>query len=512
MRVTSYKAIVNVTGNSKAEGTVAEGLLIKAALSAAVHKMSGAAGRVQSSFLSKAGGSQLLDGCGANLLLTNGGRIRNAEATKFPLTLTYGDALSDLQALYNLGVGYEWDGENQNETVRIEPASYFFQDVEIMAVQATGEFTEEVAREMIYNQVEIGYQKFNEEDANSLDEVHAYHEYQTPIQSEKNRYVQRCKAIASGYLLETTRRTQFSEDPQKATGYDDDIFILHVKDAPAATTYLTEFFIGAPAPTYDPHINFKLRPLDAYGNPVDLRPGSKITVTGTASNNRTFIVRDTIDSLDYAPNPIYTVLVNTPGFVMVNENAVSATIRFYEYEPVRDEPFDSVTNLLDPPSALNLLLTPKRMLLNHSNWLLGGLIYKGKTTLIKNTFVKQNGDLTTQLDPAYPCSGGDLLNLSIQEKADVPLEAFGYTESLFSPEWVQCKARLSKNDFRYIVTALRGGNPDGKNYGYLTIDGDKGISAAGDPVSGWPYEIKYNRQSEEASIRLLKKKIRDFTA
>ena len=487
MRVTSYNTIVNVTGNSKAEGTVAQGLLIKSALDAAVQKMTGTTNRIRSAFLSKANESQPTDGCGANLLLTNGGRIRNAEADKFPLTLTFEDTLSDLQALYNVGMGYEWDDDNQQEVIRLEPAGYFFQDVEIMSIQATGEFTEEVAREMIYNQIEVGYQKYNEEDANSLDEVHAYHEYQTPIQSEKNRYIQRCKAIASGYLLETTRRTQFSDDPKKATSYDDDLFLLHVKDAPTALTYDIELFIGAPTPTYLPRINFGARPVDGDGNPVDIRVNSLITLAGTSANDGTYTVTDVIDLLDYIPNPTYSVYVSRVGFVVTNEIATDVSVIFYEYEPVRDEPFESITNLLDPPSALNLLLTPKRMLLNHSNWLLGGLMYKGKTTLIKNTFVKQNGDLTTQIDSAYPCPGGDQLGLSLQEKADVPLEAFGYTESLFSPEWVQCKTRLSKNQFRYIITALRGGNGEGKNYGYLTIDGDKG-----DPVSGWPYEIHYN--------------------
>jgi hypothetical protein len=63
--------------------------------------------------------------------------------------------------------------------------------------------------------------------------------------------------------------------------------------------------------------------------------------------------------------------------------------------PEKNEPFESVANLISPQTAYNLRLSPFRMLLNWAIWLKGIFTYKSPVEKIKCTYVAQNGELTT---------------------------------------------------------------------------------------------------------------------
>ena len=230
--ITEFKTHVDIVGQSQAKPSIAPGYLIKRSMDYAMQRITGKEDVVFSDFYSKQGPGVPVDGCGANRVILNGGAIR-AAGESFPLTFTWEQMLNSMNAIDCIGMGYEWDAVNSIETIRVEPKEYFYKDIEVIELTEVFEYKERTAKEEIYNKINIGYGKYKEEEANSLDEIHAYHEYQTPIKNDPNEYLVKSDFIASGYLIETTRRAQFSDDENLATTYDDDIFILDCFEADA---------------------------------------------------------------------------------------------------------------------------------------------------------------------------------------------------------------------------------------------------------------------------------------
>lgn len=414
--LTQFSAEVNISGQSDMPNSKHSCILIKECIDRAFYKITGTTGNIESNFYSRVGSGQLVDGCGANRALMSGRELRASTYDPIAglwvdMSVTLKTLLSSLDAVDCIGLGYEWDPENKEEIIRIEPRDYFYRNVEVVKINDVYEFSEEVARDYIYNNIEVGYEKYNEDDVNSLDEAHAYHEYQTPIKSDGKKLQLKSKVILSGYLIEITRRQTFSEDENKATTYDDDTFMIDVYREDSATS-----------------------------------PTS-------------------------------------------------------QWKPVTDAPFSSVTGTLSPETTYNLLHTPKRMLMAHSKWLSSCLIYKGGSSVIKNTFTKQNRDLETSLQPSWPCSNGDDFGLPLKESSDIILSAFSDSFGIYSPEIVRFKAYLSRGQVRYIINAHRGISEDENNYGYITYTDDHG-----NEQKGWLYEMEYDRMKGEAKMTLLKKK------
>jgi hypothetical protein len=409
--IKQYSTSLKINGSSIGEPTAAESWLIKDAMEAVLLRMLGQADVLKTDFYSMADEDHAVNGCGAERVLTNGGHLRLAPDNKYPLTTTFKEMLTSMHAIDCIGMGYEWDAENQKEIIRVEPQEYFFKDVETFLIEEDiGDYEVETARELIYNAITVGYDKYKEEEANSYDEIHAYHEYQTPIKNEGEKYSMLSKYNASGYLIEIARRLFFAENRFEAGPYDDDIFIIHVH-----------------VPEEIPH------------------------------------------------------------------HAIAM--------PITEEPFSDISGIIDPATTLNMTLSPKRMLLAHSRWLMSSLIYKNAAEIIKSTFVKQNKEFSTTLAEGYSCPRGDVEKLPLVANADVILGAFGDFAGIYSPEWVTFNVRMRMADVRYIINAHRGLSPDDNNYGYLTYTDDQGIVC-----KGWLYELTYSRGSERVSFKLLKKK------
>lgn len=416
MTIKQYKSILEIEGESEQAPSLILAPPIKTAMDSLFERVTGMTGIVKSKFYSWVGPDQAEDGCGASRVIFNGGTLRGVPYQQIPITTTLKDMLSSMQAIDCIGMGYEWDPDEEQEIIRIEPAETFFQDVSITVIEEVFDYREETAKDLIFNKLVFGYDKYKEEDENSFDEIHAVHEYQTPIKTESNEYNQMSKYNASGYLIEMTRRVQFEKDPNNSTTYDDDIFILHV--------------LG--------------------------------------------------DTSEPSGGP---------------------------WNPVTDQPFDDVTGILSPETTVNMTLSPKRMLMAHSKFLMSSLIYKDAGQPIKSTFVKQNKDFTTTLKADY-CKRGDESLLPLRAADDVLIGALRPDlDGIYSPEWVWFKCRMNMTQVRYIMNALRGLSPDNNNYGYITYSTDR-VDNMGDPIQGkgWVYEISFNRDVEEVSFKLLKKK------
>jgi hypothetical protein len=193
---------------------------------------------LKSSFFERMNASQLLDGCGSKYVLTNGFQIRQFEVADRPLKIDLKKVLWSANGIFCIGIHYIKD--DNGSFVRIERADYFYQNVEIISIHNNpSEYKEEVANDIIYNELEFGYNKFQEDGYNSLDEFNTNHELLTPIKKNKKKLSKKADFITSGYSIEDIRREQFAQNPSSSVTNDEEPFMISVKRE-TSTDFVTE--------------------------------------------------------------------------------------------------------------------------------------------------------------------------------------------------------------------------------------------------------------------------------
>lgn len=401
------KSYISIKGNSFTPSSEVNGILIFESIGRLLNSITGYSNVLVSDFFGRISNGYSVDGCGSRNVITNGFQLRKFIENK-GIEVSLKTIMESLSSIYCLGMAYEKDDAG-NELMRFERREFFYRDKEILFIEYASEYQEETAQDLVFNNIEIGYEKYPDEGEQILDEFNTVHEYTSPIRRHDNKFSQVSKLVASGYAIELTRRERYSSEGvnKTSTKYDDDCFIV------------------------------------AIGDLVD-------------------------------------------GIYQTEKN-----------ENIYADP----TTLIDPSTAYNLRFSPKRMLLNWAKWLNGGYMYKDGSELIKNTFVKQNGELFTRTVVNRNCEI-DLLNVPIKESDNIALADFGDRERLFIPDWVTFYARLSKEEVTKIKNAVTNKSQLGDNYGYIsTLDLD------GNRVSGWIYEMEWSPASEKVFFKLLKYKV-----
>lgn len=166
------------------------------------------------------------DGCGALRVLTSGLRLRNAETPKHFASLK--EVFDGLNAIDNIGMSVE------DTQLRIEPVEYFYQDELILSLPYIPEATYELQEDMAYSLVKIGYDKWETENVNGLDEFNSNKEFRTTLKAIDNTLDQTSNFIAGGYPIEHTRQQSFADTGAADTKYDNDTFIICVTRLPYA--------------------------------------------------------------------------------------------------------------------------------------------------------------------------------------------------------------------------------------------------------------------------------------
>lgn len=183
--------------------------------------------QVKSTFLSTQSAQQAIDGEGSLYLSTNGRQIRRFDVDKSPLKIALKDVLGSLKSIFCLG--YSIERKTGKDVVRIERANYFYRNKQIIVIEECAEYREEVAKDMIYNTIDIGYEKYQDSGFNTLDEFNTKHEYLTPIKTNKLPLSIKSNLIASGYSIEDSRRQQFAVSATDSYQNDEDGFIISVR-------------------------------------------------------------------------------------------------------------------------------------------------------------------------------------------------------------------------------------------------------------------------------------------
>ncbi|MEI8142824.1 MAG: hypothetical protein WCG90_08160 [Chitinophagia bacterium] len=184
----------------------------------------------RSDLFERANPSVLVDGQASKRVLTNGFQIRRFNTSERPLQIDLKTILASLNAQNCIGVNYTKD-QNGSAVVRIERRDYFYQENEILAfdeVEADS-YSESVATDLIYNELEFGYSTFQTDGFNSLDEFNTKNTALTPIKKNLKKLSQISNIITSGYSLEVSRRSQFKSSATDSVTNDDNPFMVAVK-------------------------------------------------------------------------------------------------------------------------------------------------------------------------------------------------------------------------------------------------------------------------------------------
>jgi hypothetical protein len=195
------------------------------ALERSIAVSTGFAGKLRSDYLSPAGGSM------GDLAATNGLNIRkmlDKAGSLFPITASFKDLFDGMDAIASLGMRIERDPDG-SEFVRVEPKNYFFQKTRKHSYLNVNDLKITPAMEYIHNELEIGYQKWETEKTNGIDEFNSQRTFALPINSQKKKLSLLSKLITAGYIIEDTRRQQYAEAPTSDYKNDNDLFVIHVR-------------------------------------------------------------------------------------------------------------------------------------------------------------------------------------------------------------------------------------------------------------------------------------------
>jgi hypothetical protein len=200
------------------------------------------------------------DGCGALRVTTSGLKIRNAPTPAFFSSLK--DMFDGLRGIDNIGMGIE---DNPNvpgySWLRIEPVEYFYQDQEVLALPFVPEAEISVQEQLHYSVIKSGYQKWEVERVNGLDEPNSNREYRTGLSSVNNTIDVTSKLVAGSYPIEVTRQQSFAATGAADTTYDNETFIICV-ERQAYNFIVEQGIIDNAANVFSPQTlyNWRIRP------------------------------------------------------------------------------------------------------------------------------------------------------------------------------------------------------------------------------------------------------------
>jgi hypothetical protein len=184
-------------------------------------------------------------------------------------SISFRNFFDSVNAMENIGAGIEYDSLNR-PLLRIEEKEFFFSGEVIGTVYDVAKLKKKVAREWIYNAVQVGYQKSEYEEVNGLREHNNKFDWSTYISTIKNEYKIVSVIRADGYGIEFARRKPYSLFPSEDTQYDNDNFIVVVRE-------VGPNWHAAKDEDYDSVLNI-FDPESAYN--LDLSPGRMLRKHG----------------------------------------------------------------------------------------------------------------------------------------------------------------------------------------------------------------------------------------
>jgi hypothetical protein len=162
-------------------------------------------------------------GCGGYTAITNGLKLRQYEDERSAIIVSIQDLLDSMDSLHGIGWGV------LNNKMIVEPIEYFYQSNVLKKLDFVPSFEMRIAQDKYVNEIQIGYEKWETEDVNGLEEPNSIHSYSLPKVQRKNRIDKISPYIGGSYAIETTRRRPQSIFTTFDWKFDTDNFILALK-------------------------------------------------------------------------------------------------------------------------------------------------------------------------------------------------------------------------------------------------------------------------------------------
>lgn len=423
------------------------------------------------------------NGCGGNRCITNGALIRRAKGADMN-TPTFRPSMKmiydGLNAIDNIGMGVEPDTEigGSAQWLRIEPLAYFYQQDTIFTANKVREIRKSMLRNEFVSKAVFGYQKYATERAAGRDDVFGVREYRTSINDVKSEYSRLSQFVASNYAIEVTRRVigQGLTDWR----YDDDPFVICLNGGGyTGTITFTAASGGDPAT-----IDFELPEL------IDvLSVGDTLVVTGTVSNNGTYVVDDIYVG---GSGTLIIIEVSEP---VTNEGAIGATIHRspVDFYFVEQGGIESSSDVRQPNYLRNIRITPARNAMRHFGRL-QSVYYPNTGNLI---FTNGTGNYQARIafDDATECVQEPLALTGsyVIEDATLATDSFEDADdaaTIFANSIVEFDFPLSYDEYKTILS-----NP----YGLVEWSNENHSG------EGWISKLEYSPYKGMAKFTLISK-------
>lgn len=404
-----------------------------------VDKMTGGKYTVSSTFL-----QSLRD----TLIFTSGQALRKWQAASVIKT-SLSDFFKHIQR-YGLGLGIE------NDKIIIEKHSYFFQNDIVADIGVVDDATIEVAEDLVFNTIKVGYKNQEVDKVNGRDEFNVTQLYSTP----HTRVVKELDLVspydAGMYRIEATRIDLSGKDTTDNAA-DNDVFVLHVTKGATFQYYSGSFETAAPG-------GYEIRIPKTLGQ---LPNGSQLTISASPSTNNGTV---TLLNTSYlVVGSTYLLVQQALSAGTFNGTITGTNADFYR---LSRPAYTSITGLLHSAEAFNTEGSPKRALLNNGAYIRSILDYQD-TEKIKFETGERNSELSTTI-------GG----VTVAEKADVVIGSLA--DKLFLPYYFSFRTRVPGNFLAIIKSKPYSRIAFTKNgkiwYGYLW---DGGIKPATNDEQTW---------------------------
>ncbi|WP_338813418.1 hypothetical protein V9L05_18750 [Bernardetia sp. Wsw4-3y2] len=424
-------------------------------------------------------------GQGSWLALTSGLWIRDFKEGK-NATVSFEDMWRSLNAVFNIGMGVERISDEDYFVV--EEVEYFYQDKVWKEFKNIKDIDIEVADDLRYNGYSYGFEKYENEAFNSLDEFLTKHSRSNDNKTTSNMYSKVSKYIMSGYAIEVTRRKQFEKTATTSSEYDDDNFLISLSDKEVHT------IVGV---DLDGGNNY----LIITGGFVNLTY-SNVIIENSGFLNGSYQVIEFIQENDlYKIELNYTLPVDSSTQI----NSDSRILMFVKFIPEKNENFSLLENVLSPSTIYNARYSPTRNFLRHTNLLTGESVNATTpywTVKANDTQVMQfregegNYELNSQLSSGL---GDDILTNPVIEKLEPQIGIRTYAKKpLFLPYRIKFTAPISL--LEYLDLRKRGSDNTPNKYKKIGVAVDETNFVYGFIES---VKMKRNRDKMEADFILL---------
>jgi len=414
------------------------------------------------------------DGCGALEAITNGLRIRGQENKTPGQTDVFSQSLQDmfkgLCPIHNIGMGIETDTNREGyNRLRVEPWNFFYNDTLMMSCTGINGLTRELNDKEIFSTFNFGYNKWEAEEYNGLDELLTKRSYRTALSQIKNDLPQISTFISSGYALEVTRRK--GNDNTKDWRYDNDVFIVCMKRG-AVANFLILFQASN---------TLKVAVFgDDYSLAEQVFVVGQTVVIDAVLNNGTFTVTD----VSRITGNLQVTVAETVVSELYGANVANSAALSVELGNVTNP-----VNIVDPDTLYNFRISPVRNAMRWMNKILAS--YRQFDANAKILFTDGDGNYFAQGEMTDTNCRLEAAALTENQTIDISsFAASADAKPVLFPERVTYTYPFTAQDYVNIKA-----NPGGKIY----------FESLNDSGYGWIDTIKWNPDDGTVSFSLIPK-------